>query len=147
MSYAVTYYCPRCGTLAEIEREGYLDDKSVTPYPLEGWDYVSPGESYEDGDGVRFVCGADGEATTWLRPPTEENPEPTELDAIAAEAETESFGCGEPFYLSFVRFESGTEIDPRGPSEQVDLAENAGPDGPRSPSGPGGPDNHGGFYE
>jgi hypothetical protein len=147
MSYAVTYYCPRCGTLAEIEREGYLDDKSVTPYPLEGWRYVGPEDSFEDGDGVRFVCGDADDATTWLRPPTAENPEPTELGAASDEETADEFGCGEPFYLSFVRFENGTEIDPRGPSEQVELADDAGPDGPRSPNGPSGPDNHGGFYE
>jgi len=31
MSYPVTYYCPHCGTLVELERDGYLADKSVTP--------------------------------------------------------------------------------------------------------------------
>jgi len=36
MSYPVTYYCPHCGTLVELERDGYLADKSVTPYPSKG---------------------------------------------------------------------------------------------------------------
>ncbi|GAA0258104.1 hypothetical protein GCM10009000_088670 [Halobacterium noricense] len=59
MSYPVTYYCPHCGTLVELEREGYLSDKAVTPYPFEGWEYVAPDEEFEDGaaDGVAFVCG------------------------------------------------------------------------------------------
>ena len=92
MSYTVTYYCPRCGTLASLEREGYLDDKSVTPYPLEGWTYVAPDESFADADGVRFVCGSDGSAR-----------------------DPEADGCGEPFYLSFVRpgtTEAGMAVDP-----------------------------------
>lgn len=59
MSYPVTYYCPNCGTLVELERDGYLSDKAVTPYPFEGWEYVSPDDDFEDGaaDGVEFVCG------------------------------------------------------------------------------------------
>ena len=38
MSYPVTYYCPNCETLVELERDGYLSDKAVTPYPFEGWE-------------------------------------------------------------------------------------------------------------
>ncbi len=82
MGYPVTYYCPHCETVVELEREGYLADKSVTPHPMDGWTYVSVDGAYEsrDADGVRFVCGADGST----RDPDAE-------------------GCGRPFYLSFVR--------------------------------------------
>lgn len=80
MNHPVTYYCPRCETIVELQRDGYLDDKSVTPFPLDGWEYVSTDEDYEAADGVRFVCGADGSTQ-----------------------ESNANGCGRPFYLSFVR--------------------------------------------
>jgi len=62
MSYPVTYYCPHCGTLVDLDRDGYLADKSVTPYPLEGWTYVTPTEPF---DGADDDGAADG-----TRPPT-----------------------------------------------------------------------------
>ncbi|SHH36396.1 hypothetical protein [Halobaculum gomorrense] len=132
MGYPVTYYCPHCGTLVELERDGYLSDKAVTPYPFEGWEYVDPDEAFEDGaaDGVAFVCG--------------ESP-PVVPDTDAVESDDE--GCGERFYLSFVRFEDGREIDPRRADtdgERVELAEGGGARGPRGPDGPSGPT--GGFY-
>ncbi|OYR76894.1 hypothetical protein DJ77_08110 [Halorubrum ezzemoulense] len=108
MSYPVTYYCPHCGTLVALEREGYLADKSVTPYPLEGWTYVAP----------------------------------TEPDA-------EGVGCGEAFYLSFVRYDEGREIDPRAESAPVEINPDPRPSGPRGPSGPGeagGPSDSDGFW-
>ncbi|HKJ57755.1 MAG TPA: hypothetical protein VKA37_00875 [Halobacteriales archaeon] len=120
MSTPVRYYCPRCETVVTIEREGYLADKSVTPYPLEGWNYVPPDEfldpevDAESADGVRFVCG--------------ESPG----------AEWEGEGCGEPFYLSFVRFEEGVEVEPVPEREYVRLA-SEGPNQPRGPLGPPGP--------
>lgn len=115
MSSAVTYYCPNCETLVELQREGYLADKSVTPYPLEGWTYAAPTEEFEDADGVRFVCG-ESDGVKWR-----------------------DDGCGEPFYLSFVRFERGQEIEPTAPSEQVELNLGIHPDTPQGPSGPPGP--------
>ncbi|WP_248898087.1 hypothetical protein [Haloplanus halobius] len=101
MGYSVTYHCPRCETIVELEREGYLADRSVTPYPLEGWTYVdADGEGdVEDADGVRFICG---EAGT-LR-------------------DDDASGCGEPFYLSYVRFENGEEVEPTPESEYVRLS-------------------------
>ncbi|MFB6107966.1 MAG: hypothetical protein ABEJ82_03875 [Haloplanus sp.] len=96
MPYPVTYYCPHCDALVELEREGYLADKSVTPYPLEGWTYAAPDEAFEDADGVRFVCDEDGTCR-------------------------DDEGCGEAFYLSFVRFEDGEEVTPRPESEYVRL--------------------------
>lgn len=105
---AVSYYCPRCGAVAELERGAYLEDKCVTPDPLEGWTYAdayeatvdenadsgedSDPEAFENADGVAIVCGA---------------------------TETDGEGCGEPYYLSFVKFEEGRELDPKRPLENV----------------------------
>ncbi|MDZ7746359.1 MAG: hypothetical protein U5K28_07535 [Halobacteriales archaeon] len=88
----VSYYCPRCETLAELERDAALRDKCVTPDPLDGWTYLPAyeldGETdpQERADGVELVCGA---------------------------SESTGEGCGEPYYLSFIRFENGEELDPR----------------------------------
>jgi hypothetical protein len=84
----VRYTCPRCGSVVELDRDAYLADRSVTPEPLEGWEYVPAYESgeFETADGIELVCGA---------------------------SETRGEGCGRPFYLSFVRFESGEEVEPR----------------------------------
>jgi hypothetical protein len=125
MSVPVRYYCPRCETVVTLQRAERLADKSVTPFPLEGWRYVGPGESFEgeEADGVRFVCG--------------ETPE--EGDPDEAGIDWDGPGCGEPFYLNFVRFEAGREVDPVPEREYVRLAEGAGPTGPRGPEGPPGP--------
>jgi hypothetical protein len=82
----VRYYCPRCEAIASLEREGYLADKCVTSYPLDGWEYAATYENFEGADGVEIVCGAD---------------------------ETDGEGCGEVYYLSFVKFEDGEEVEPR----------------------------------
>ncbi|MDS0294664.1 hypothetical protein [Halogeometricum luteum] len=132
MSYPVRYYCPHCGAVVELERDGYLSDKSVTPYPLTGWEYADPGESFEDGDadGVRLVCGeSDADGLRW----TGEVSGADDVENPALESP-----CGSPFYLSFVRFEDGQEVDPVPESEYVDIG--SGPrSGPRGPSGPKGP--------
>lgn len=134
MGYPVTYHCPRCETIVEIEREGYLADKAVTPYPFEGWTYVDPGEPFEDdaADGVRFVCGESDEVV-W-------NPHADGGKGSMASTP----GCGEPFYLSFVRYEEGREIDPRAESEFVRIDPDPRPSGPKGPDGPDGPG--GGFW-
>lgn len=106
MPFPVRYACPRCETVHTLRRSGYLADKSVTPYPLEGWSYAGLDAAYEDADGVRIVCG---------------------------EGETDGEGCGEPFYLNFVRFEDGREVELEPGSERVELA----PPGPRGPPSPG----------
>lgn len=80
----VSYHCPRCGAIAELERDAYLNDKCVTPDPLDGWKYADAHGDFEDEEGVVIVCGA---------------------------SETEGEGCGEPYYLSFVRFEDGREVE------------------------------------
>lgn len=84
----VSYHCPRCDAIAELQRDAYLDDKCVTADPLEGWEYADAYDTYEDADGVVIVCGA---------------------------AETDGDGCGEPYYLNFVNFDDGEEIDPELP--------------------------------
>ena len=96
MGYSVTYHCPNCEAIVELEREGYLEDKSVTPYPLEGWTYVAADGDVESEDGVRFVCGEDGT----LR-------------------DDDESGCGDPFYLSYVRYENGEEVAAVPESEYV----------------------------
>ncbi|MFB6309717.1 MAG: hypothetical protein ABEH64_00910 [Salinirussus sp.] len=90
---AVRYRCPRCGTVVSLDREARLADKSVTPYPLEGWNYTGIDGDYADADGVRIVCG-----------------------------DRTDDGCGEPYYLNFVRYQSGRAVDPPPESEYVTLA-------------------------
>lgn len=123
---AVSYHCPRCGTIAELERDAYLADKTVTSYPLEGWEYASPDGEYEAADGVRFVCGV-GPSVSFRRPPSRED------------ADHEDVGCGEPFYLGFVRFEGGEEVEPEPPDAFVEIGFGTGPRGPRGPRGPSRP--------
>lgn len=60
------------------------------------------------GDGVRIVCG---------------------------DGETDGNGCGEPFYLNFVRFVDEREVDPTPDSEWIELARER-LRGPRWPDGP-----------
>jgi len=117
MATEVRYYCPHCETVVSLIRDGYLADKSVTPYPLEGWTYVAPDEDFEDGDvdGVRFECG--------------ESPN----------ADWAGDGCGDAFYLNFVRYEDGLEVEREPETETVTLADPNTPSRPRSPEGPGGP--------
>ncbi|WP_254841232.1 hypothetical protein [Natronomonas marina] len=97
----VSYHCPRCGAVAELQRGAYLDDKCVTPDPLDGWTYADAheaadadpdGDPYADSEGVVIVCGA---------------------------AETDGDGCGEPYYLSFVKFDEGREVEPNVAVEEV----------------------------
>lgn len=111
MGFPVRYYCPYCETIVELERKGYLADKAVTPFQFEGWTYEPPAGEFEDADGVVFQCGEDG---------------------LAIDGE----GCGETFYLSFVRYENGEEIDPRNPSERVQLRNESSSSSPTGPRGP-----------
>jgi hypothetical protein len=121
MTVPVRYYCPRCGTLATLERDAYLNDKSVTPYPLEGWEYATPGEDFEKADGVRLTCGEHAESSETGA--VSGGDEPSDVEAP----------CGEPFYLNFVRFEDGEAVPE---SEHVRVGPRA--DGPSVPEGVGG---------
>ena len=166
MSYPVTYYCPHCGTLVELARDGYLADKSVTPYPLEGWRYVAPTEPFdgdaesgegdaesvdedtesvdedtesvdedtESADGVRFVCG-ESDGVVW-DPHDGVRGDDLGGDEPYREPRADGVGCGEPFYLSFVRYEAGREIDPRSETEFVEIDPDPRQRGPRGPRGP-----------
>jgi hypothetical protein len=138
MSYPVTYYCPHCGTLVALQRDGYLADKSVTPYPLEGWSYVGPADPFEgdDADGVRFVCG-ESDGVDW-DPHDGVRGSDVGGDEPYREPDAEGVGCGEPFYLSFVRYDEGREIDPLAESELVEIDPDPRPGGPRGPGGPDG---------
>ncbi|MFA1611484.1 hypothetical protein [Halobellus rubicundus] len=138
MSYPVRYYCPHCGAVFELEREGYLADKSVTPYPLVGWEYVAPDADFESADGVRLVCGDGADGLRWIG----ERSEADDVEDPSSEAP-----CGRELYLSFVRFVDGEEVEPEPDREQTTIA-GPGPSGPRGPDGPrgpGGPSGSGGF--
>jgi len=113
----VTYHCPYCGALTAVEREGYMADKCVTKEPLDGWEYAATTDDFEDADGIEFVClgnaegpgGATGIDRETGRPRTDDD---------------DCEGCGRTFYLSFVRYEDGREVDPDVPLEDY-------PDRPR----------------
>ena len=185
MSYPVTYYCPHCGTFLALERDGYLADKAVTPYPFEGWAYVEPTEPFDgdadggdatvgdidpsDADGVRFVCG-ESDGVEWnpdratqsppdeLTQPTADSSATTTGDGQSSDGQSsdgqpddgqpddDRLGCGELFYLSFVRYEDGREIDPRPEPELVEIDPDPRSSGPRGPSGPDGSGGSGGFW-
>ncbi|WP_433624155.1 hypothetical protein [Halomicrococcus sp. NG-SE-24] len=93
MTVPVRYYCPYCGAIVTLEREPSMADKSVTRDPLSGWEYAHAYEEFEEADGVEIVCGA---------------------------SETDGEGCGEVFYLNFVNFEAGEELDPPTPLRPED---------------------------
>ncbi|QCC47098.1 hypothetical protein [Halobellus limi] len=155
MSYPVRYYCPHCGAVFELEREGYLSDKSVTPYPLVGWEYAAPDEDFESADGVRLVCGEDvaggegsdggerndggeegtGDVVRWTG-------ERSSADDV--EDPTRESPCGETLFLSFVRFVDGEEVEPEPERAHTTIATD-GPGGPRGTAGPRGPSGPSGF--
>ena len=138
MSHPVRYYCPHCGVVVELAREGYLADRSVTPYPLAGWEYAAPDENFEAADGVRLVCGeSESDRVRW----TDERSEADDVEDPGADSP-----CGRPFFLSYVRYENGEEIEPRPEPDRVTIAGPgpSSPRGPDGPSGPGGPSGSGG---
>lgn len=93
----VRYTCPHCGAVVTIDRKPTLADRSVTTVPQPGWEYARPSDdAMESADGIAFLCGSDG-------PVTDQDGEPVE-------------GCGRPFYLNFVRFEHGVELEPDPPT-------------------------------
>jgi hypothetical protein len=104
---AGSYHCPRCGAVAELRRGAYLRDSCVTPDPLEGWSYVAAHEAVE----------TDRDAAVEARADSGEDPnaEADGVEIVRGVAETDGEGCGEPSYLSVVRFEKGRELDPRAP--------------------------------
>jgi len=72
----VSYTCPYCDAVVELDRPPVLADRSVTAEPLDGRTYASTtDEDREDADGIEFVCIGTRE---------------------------DSAGCGRTFYLNFV---------------------------------------------
>ncbi|MCU4971533.1 hypothetical protein OB955_02090 [Halobacteria archaeon AArc-m2/3/4] len=102
MTVTVSYTCPNCGALTYVERRADLADKSVTTTPQAGWEYATPDddlESIESADGIAFRCGENGD------------------EGEGEDGAEESVdGCGRPFYLNFVRFEHGVELEPDPPT-------------------------------
>ena len=95
----VRYTCPNCDAVVSVDRRPDLADRSVTTIQQPGWEYVTPdvdSETLEAADGIAFVCGENCRVTDW---------EGREID-----------GCGRPFYLNFVRFEAGVELEPNPPT-------------------------------
>jgi len=87
---SVSYTCPYCDAVVEIDRDAYLADKSVTREPLAGHEYASTtDDDRETADGIQFVCIGD----------------PGDEDS----------GCGRTFYLNYIAYENGRERDD-GPS-------------------------------
>jgi hypothetical protein len=84
MTVNVTYECPYCGVIHSVERDAYLEDKSVSKYPLREWDYADPSPigGYEDANGIAIPCVTEDEE-----------------------------GCGLTFYLNFLQYEDGREVD------------------------------------
>jgi len=130
--FTVRYYCPHCETVVTLQREGYLADRSVTPYPLEGWTYAPVGGDYDSADGVRIVCG--GEEGTVAGEEThaedgedapveaaEDLPAEGTVNAPEDPAVFDGPGCGRTYYLNFVRFEEGEAVDPAPASRTVEL--------------------------
>lgn len=109
MSVPVRYHCPNCGTVVTVSRPPRLDDRSVTPYPYPDWTYAEPGGETEAADGIRFTCGADP-GVDWDSP-----------------------GCGDSFYLSFVRFADGERVEPDRVPERVTLGEDLPAERPSTP--------------
>jgi hypothetical protein len=119
----VTYHCPYCGAVTGVEREGYLDDDSVTREPLDGWEYAGTTadvDEREAADGIEFVClgdadegtavGEDVPASTASGPSSDRG-----SDGGANAPDPEKDGCGRTFYLSFRRSEDGQRVEHRTP--------------------------------
>ncbi|SIR21125.1 hypothetical protein SAMN05421858_1842 [Haladaptatus litoreus] len=112
MTVPVRYYCPHCGAIATLERDANLADKSVTADPLDGWEYANAYDDFEDADGVQIVCG--GLELGF------DSRQQQESEIPARTSETDEDGCGELYYLNFVKFEDGEELDPHVPLRPED---------------------------
>ncbi|NHN40978.1 hypothetical protein G9C85_04915 [Halorubellus sp. JP-L1] len=109
----VTYHCPYCGAVTGVERDAYLNDKCVTREPLDGWTYASTtDDDVEAADGIEFVCLGDGADPDAVE--SSESP-PDASGGGANDPRPDEDGCGRTFYLSFVRYEDGEEVEHRTP--------------------------------
>lgn len=99
MTVTVRYTCPHCDAVVPVERSGELTDRSVTISPQAGWKYARRTDALdtvEAADGIEFRCGEGGPVS---------DREGTPVD-----------GCGRAYYLNFVRFASGVELEPDPPA-------------------------------
>jgi len=100
---SVTYTCPYCDAVVSIDRDPYLRDKSVTKEPQGDREYAATTGEYEDADGIEFVC-IGTRSVPGGRTSSDEIGSPDSDD-----------GCGRTFYLNYVKYEDGREVDD-GPS-------------------------------
>jgi hypothetical protein len=108
----VSYHCPYCGAVTAVEREGYLHDKCVTREPLDGWEYAGTTGDFESADGIQFVCLGTGDGETER---SEQSPN-GRTEGGANDPNPEKDGCGRTYYLSFLRYEDGQELEHRTPN-------------------------------
>jgi hypothetical protein len=119
----VRYYCPRCRAIATLDRDGYLADKCVTPYPLDGWEYAHAYEDFEDSaerssaDHSSGRRGGETASNGTVEPSRGPREDADGVEIVCGAEETEGEGCGEVYYLSFVRYEDGEEVEPRHPGD------------------------------
>jgi hypothetical protein len=114
----VTYHCPYCGALTSLERDAYMRDKSITEKPLDGWAYASTTDDFEDSE-ARGASGSEERSSSGNRPQAgDSRTESGDADGIEmvciADADDYLDGCGRVFYLNFVRFRDGSEVEPDG---------------------------------
>ncbi len=134
----VSYHCPYCGAVTGVEREGHLADRCVTREPMDGWEYapatdgVEGHDFTEHADGIEMVCLGDVAVEGVPDAPDEVSGETegtapqvsTAGEGGAEDPDPGADGCGRTYYVSFVRFENGREVDPDVPLEDY-------PDRPR----------------
>ena len=125
----VTYHCPYCGAVTGVERDAYMNDKCVTREPLDDWTYAdATDDDVEAADGIRFVClgdgarapSSDGASDPGRDVPAVDEPEDSASEAAGGEGgandpRPEEDGCGRTFYLNYVRYADGEEVDHRTP--------------------------------
>lgn len=121
----VTYHCPYCGAVTGVERDAYLDDKCVTREPLAGWTYADTTGDVEAADGIEFVClgggSQDGRDAEEVSAGGSDDADQEERATSASEGggandpRVEKDGCGRTFYLSFLKYEDGAEVEHRTP--------------------------------
>lgn len=120
----VTYYCPYCGAVTGVERDGYLRDKCVTREPLAGWEYAATTDDVEAADGIEFACLGDagdgggrdeGGGDVDGRDEGGGDGERFHADDVHG-PDADRDGCGRTFYLSYVKYEDGEELEHRKPA-------------------------------
>ncbi|MFC6952937.1 hypothetical protein [Halorubellus litoreus] len=111
----VTYRCPYCGAVTGVERDAYMNDKCVTREPLDGWTYADATDDVEAADGIRFVCLGDGARDRDAEDATPAAGATPSGEGGANDPRPDEDGCGRTFYLNYVKYADGTEVDHRTP--------------------------------